>query len=61
MAPNRADILAFRGLTYHHLEQYESALKDYEAALKVDKEYATAYYNRGLTYSAQGEHKAAIK
>lgn len=37
----------------------EQALADYNKALKLDPNYADAYYQRGLLYGAFGDHEQA--
>jgi tetratricopeptide (TPR) repeat protein len=39
---------------------YDRAIADYTAALRIDPNYAVAYYDRGLAYRAKGDYDRAI-
>ena len=40
--------------------EYEQAIKDYDKAIELNPEYATAYNNRGNAYAKLGEYDKAI-
>ncbi|MFQ5737279.1 MAG: tetratricopeptide repeat protein [Thermodesulfobacteriota bacterium] len=48
------------GIAYKDLGDYKAAIRQYDAALKVDPLYADAFLNRGVAYSALGEFGRAI-
>jgi len=39
----------------------EGAIKDYDIAISMNKNYTLAYFNRGLTQAKQKEHVKAIR
>ena len=49
-----------RGATYRNLNRYNEAIEDYDAAIRLNPDYATAYYNRGIAYDRKGFHGLAI-
>ena len=44
----KAEYYGDRGNTKTSLQNHENAIKDYNKAIKINSEYATAYYNRAL-------------
>ncbi|MCA9891205.1 MAG: tetratricopeptide repeat protein, partial [Anaerolineae bacterium] len=49
-----------RDLAYYELKQYEQAIADYDKAIQLEPQYASAYYNRGLAYYMLNEYDLAI-
>jgi tetratricopeptide (TPR) repeat protein len=49
-----------RGASYRNMNRYNQAIEDYDAAIRLNPEYATAYYNRGIAYDRKGFHGLAI-
>ncbi len=49
------------GVQKHNKEDYKGAIKDYNNAIKVDKGYTKAYFNRGFCYLALSNYKAVKK
>ena len=49
-----------RGASYRNLSQYNRAIEDYDAAIRLNPDYATAFYNRGIAYDLKGFHGLAI-
>lgn len=49
-----------RGAAYIGAGDYSRALKDIEASLVLDSEYASAYNSRGIVHSKKGEFDKAI-
>ena len=43
------------GLGYSDLDQDERAIQDYDEAIRLNPEFATAYYNRGRAYKIIGK------
>ena len=44
----------------YNLGDYKGAIADYDSAIRLKPDYATAYYNRGLAKGKLGQHFAAI-
>ena len=44
-----------RGFTFLRLNQFDSAIADYSAALKLDPKLASALYGRGLAKQKKGD------
>lgn len=49
------------GLSKHEQQDYKGAINDYNKAIKTDKEYKEAYYNRGTCELFLNDFNAAIK
>jgi TPR repeat protein/Flp pilus assembly protein TadD len=49
-----------RGASYRNLNRYNEAIEDYDAAIRLNPDYATAFYNRGIAYDLKGFHSLAI-
>ena len=45
--------------TYDELDQPERAIEDYSQAIRLDPQYAKAYYNRGIAYGNLGQQEIA--
>ena len=43
------------------LGQPQQAIEDYGEAIRLEPQYAKAYYNRGNAYAVQGKHQQAIE
>ena len=56
---NNAKFLDTRGGIYYEMKQYDKAIKDFDAAIKINDKYAHAYYYRGKCYEALGEKDSA--
>jgi tetratricopeptide (TPR) repeat protein len=52
---NSAGALNSRGFAYLRLGQYDNAIADYNAALKINAKLATALYGRGLAKQKKGD------
>jgi tetratricopeptide (TPR) repeat protein len=50
----------FLGICEYQTEEYQPAIEDYTAALKINEKYSDAYYNRGLTWEALGKLDKAV-
>jgi len=50
-----------RGTTYADLQRYDEALRDYDQAIALNPNDATAYYNRGLTYHNLQRYDEALR
>jgi len=51
---------AYLGRAHHGIEEYETALENYERALEINSDLYEAHLYRGLTYLSLGETKKAI-
>ncbi|MBI5403771.1 MAG: trypsin-like peptidase domain-containing protein [Ignavibacteriae bacterium] len=61
MAPPECRAYNYRGRAYLHKKDFEKALKDFQAALKIDNEYVPSICNRGECYFLMEEYDMAIK
>ena len=55
LTPDSVDVRATRGLVYLRIGRPELALREYEAALKLDPKRALALYGRGLARIGMGD------
>jgi len=49
-----------RGNAFDDRKDYERAIADFDAAIKIDPRYATAFYNRGNSKLNSGDRAGAI-
>lgn len=49
-----------RGVSYSNLNNEERAIADYNVAIKINPNYANAYYSRGLSYQNLNQYDAAL-
>lgn len=49
-----------RGTARDELGEHSAAIEDYDAALRIDPDYAAAHYNRGRAHDELGAYRAAI-
>ena len=49
-----------RGNAFDDRKDYERAIADFDAAIKIDPRYATAFYNRGNSKLNSGDKAGAI-
>ena len=54
MTPDDAAPFDLRGLTYLKMNQWDPAIADYDAALKIDPKLPTALYGRGFAELKKG-------
>ena len=50
-----------RGITKGKLKDFSGAIADYSRAIKIDPNYATAYFNRGVSKFYLGDMIGACK
>ena len=55
-----ATIYFYRGNAHLHNGDYDTAIVDYDQAIRLKRDYANAYYNRGLANSIKGNYDTAI-
>jgi len=60
-AKAKARALTNRGITYTKMGEYGKAVKDFEDAIDLNSDLASAYYNLAATKSLMGETEAAMK
>ncbi|NES22582.1 MAG: tetratricopeptide repeat protein [Symploca sp. SIO3E6] len=51
----------YRGAAYYTKGELDLAITNYNQAIKINPEYALAYYNRGYTYSKLGNKQKVIQ
>ncbi len=49
-----------RGIAKRQLGRYEEAIRDYDKAIELNQDHATAYNNRGMTYGMMERYEDAI-
>ena len=49
------------GYAKYRLDQYKAAIEDYDTAINLKPDFASAYYFRGTAKRSLGEYKAAIE
>lgn len=59
-SPNSAVLANKIGIAYHQLSDFQAARKQYDRAIKLDKNYADAVNNAGTVYYAQKKYRTAI-
>src|SRR5438128_12118268 len=59
--PNNSPILNKMGITELLIQRYKQAKKDFEHAIKADREYADAYNNLGVIHYIAKKYGKAIK
>jgi tetratricopeptide (TPR) repeat protein len=50
----RADAFYTRGNAYRAKGQHDRAIQDYDQTIRVNPQYAAAFFNRGLAKKAKG-------
>ena len=53
--------MCIRDSAYYRLQDYNSAIKDYDKAIQINNNYLKAYYNRGLSYASLEDYDKAIE
>ncbi len=56
----RAEIFNARGQAHRGAKQYDDALADYDAAIRLRPKYVEAYYDRALAFDQSGQLDRAI-
>jgi tetratricopeptide (TPR) repeat protein len=57
--PNDGIAYNSRDIAHSGKEDYDMAVSDYNEAIRLDSDYAVAYYNRGVAYRNQGKNAKA--
>lgn len=58
---NLALALILRGSAYRNTGDYDRAIQDFNAAIRIKPGIANAFNNRGITYDYKGEYDLAIR
>jgi len=58
--PHSAEARCNLGMGFYGDKRYEEAIKEFQAALKLDRNFLDAHYGLGLALKASGEKKEAI-
>ena len=58
--PKMAEYYYHRGNIYRLMDKYDDAITDYDLAIKLRRNYADAYYNRGLAFDGKGLLRQAL-
>ena len=58
--PKMAEFYYYRGTVYYHMDKYDDAITDYDLAIRLRRNYADAYYNRGLAFDGKGLLRQAL-
>ena len=56
----RAQVLVSRGVEWANKRDYDRAIADYDAALKIDPKFSEALHNRGSAWAHKGDPDRAI-
>ena len=59
--PRHAQAHQARGIAWYKVGDYERAIADYTASLRIDPRYIRAYYNRGIAWEAEGKLENALQ
>jgi tetratricopeptide (TPR) repeat protein len=58
--PKLAEFYNYRGTMYYHMDKYDAAITDYDLAIKLRRNYADAYYHRGMAFDGKGLLQEAL-
>ncbi|HUQ34759.1 MAG TPA: tetratricopeptide repeat protein [Aestuariivirga sp.] len=58
--PKMAAFYYNRGTVRYYMDRYDDAITDYDLAIRLRRNYADAYYNRGLAYDGKGLLRQAL-
>ena len=58
--PKLAEFYNYRGTMYYHMDKYDKAITDYDLAIRLRRNYADAYYNRGMAFDGKGLLQRAL-
>ena len=60
MDPNYTNAYYNRGITYSKLGQYQPAIQDLDATIRLEPAKGNAFYARGFAHEKLGQYEAAI-
>jgi tetratricopeptide (TPR) repeat protein len=58
--PKLAVFYYYRATVHYYMDRYDDAITDYDLAIRLRRNYADAYYNRGLAYEGRGLLRQAL-
>ena len=58
--PKMAVFYYYRGTVRYYMDKYDEAITDLDLAIRLRRNYADAYYNRGLAYGGKGLLRQAL-
>ena len=58
--PKMAVFYYYRATVHFYMDRYDDAITDYDLAIRLRRNYADAYYNRGLAYDGKGLLRQAL-
>ncbi len=58
--PKMAVFYYYRGTVHFYMDRYDDAITDYDLAIRLRRNYADAYYNRGLAFDGKGLLRQAL-
>lgn len=58
--PKMAEFYYYRGTVRFYMDKYDDAITDFDLAIRLRRNYADAYYNRGLAYDGKGRLRQAL-
>jgi tetratricopeptide (TPR) repeat protein len=58
--PKLAEYYYYRGNVYYLMDRYDDAITDYDLAIRLRRNYADAYYNRGMAFDGKGLLREAL-
>jgi len=59
--PKMAVFYYYRATVHYYMDRYDDAITDYDLAIRLRRNYADAYYNRGLAYGGKGMLRQALR
>ncbi len=60
MNPKLAVFYYYRATVHYYMDRYDDAISDYDLAIRLRRNYADAYYNRGLALDGKGLPRQAL-
>lgn len=58
--PKMAVFYYYRATVHFYMDRYDDAITDYDLAIRLRRNYADAYYNRGLAFNGKGLFRQAL-
>jgi tetratricopeptide (TPR) repeat protein len=58
--PKMAVFYYYRATAHFYMDRFDDAIADYDLAIRLRRNYADAYYNRGLAFDGKGLLRQAL-
>jgi tetratricopeptide (TPR) repeat protein len=58
--PKLAVFYYYRATVHYYMDRYDDAISDYDLAIRLRRNYADSYYNRGRALSGKGLQRQAL-